>query len=326
MLLLLSSLLLLVRCSHGFSLSPMVPDSRRRQGAPQKWRLGVGSNDEDIVTKTERLLQQQQQQGGPLPFDADMDAMVRSVFSDTILSNPDFMYRVVTALAARGCTAANTLFVTSHCSDELARQLAQDYFAPIFGSPFQLGGLAGFPFAGNIGYATMATHIPEPNGHCLLLYGPHVGVTADGVVGQVERAGVSQQDSCCRSAMEACQYVLQQQRQGEGTFSSAANDSTMMFTDLQQGAVQNLMTPLADRLQASEYPQLELPYAIYETQTELVESLVSDNDGLQAGGIVLLGGIQINTGPQSLDYFLPLRFDWINGQGEWVEDLLPELS
>jgi hypothetical protein len=38
--------------------------------------------------------------------------------------------------------------------------------------------------------------------------------------------------------------------------------------------------------------------------------------------IALLGGIQINTAPQALDYFLPLRFDLMNNRGKVIEDML----
>ena len=99
----------------------------------------------------------------------------------------------------------------------------------------------------------------------------------------------------------------------------------MLFTDLQQSAVQNFISPLANRLAASEYPALELPYALYETQTALVQEIISDNVGSLKQGMALLGGVQINTGPQTLDYFHPLRFDLINSDGEWVEDLLAEI-
>jgi hypothetical protein len=39
-------------------------------------------------------------------------------------------------------------------------------------------------------------------------------------------------------------------------------------------------------------------------------------------GMALLGGIQINTGPDTPDYYHPLRFDYMNSKGGVVEDLL----
>jgi hypothetical protein len=87
------------------------------------------------------------------------------------------------------------------------------------------------------------------------------------------------------------------------------------------------VTPLAERLQASGYPMLELPYSIFESQNQLMEDVVSEGIGrVKEGGIVLLGGVQINTGPTTLDYFHPLRFDLISSRGELVENLLPTIS
>ena len=43
-------------------------------------------------------------------------------------------------------------------------------------------------------------------------------------------------------------------------------------------------------------------------------------------GVALLGGIQINTGPDTPDYFVPIRFDFKNYRGEIVEELLSSLK
>eukprot|EP00562_Extubocellulus_spinifer_P035901 CAMPEP_0178681516 /NCGR_PEP_ID=MMETSP0699-20121125/1277_1 /TAXON_ID=265572 /ORGANISM="Extubocellulus spinifer, Strain CCMP396" /LENGTH=307 /DNA_ID=CAMNT_0020325979 /DNA_START=70 /DNA_END=993 /DNA_ORIENTATION=- len=266
----------------------------------------IVGDEEHILDKTQRILQD-----APA-FDERFDSIVRSVFPSSI-TNSDLEYRVVSALAERGFTTSNTLLCSSLCSDELATRLADD-FAKIYGRNFNLGGLAGFPFAGNIGFQTMSGHIPD-SGFCLLIYGPHVGLTRDGVVGKVEREGVSLDDICCRSAIEASNFVM-----GAST-GVAAN----AFTDLQQGAVQNLVAPLVDRLKESEHPMLELPYGIYDIQKELVEGIVNQGIGDVKGGIALLGGVQINTGPDTLDYFHPLRFDLINNRGELVENMLPTL-
>eukprot|EP00980_Cylindrotheca_fusiformis_P009774 scaffold2155_cov96-Cylindrotheca_fusiformis.AAC.5 len=277
-------------------------------------RRVIAGDQEPIVDKAQRILSE----NAP-SFNPTFDALVRSIFPQA-MNNIDFAYGVVTTLAERGFSAPNTLLATSLCSDELAKRLADD-FSSIYGSNFNLGGLAGFPFAGNMGFQTMSGHIPD-GGFCLLVYGPHVGVRQDGTVGKVERKGVAVDAICCTSAITACNQVT-----GSLSPSSASSSTRMdMFTDLQQGAVQNLVNPLGERLQASEYPMLELPYAIFESQNQLVEDVVSSGiEGLKDGGIVLLGGIQINTGPDTLDYFLPMRFDWISNRGELIENLLPSI-
>ena len=272
-------------------------------------RKVVSGDVEPILEKTARILTQ----NGP-PFQPEFDALVRSVFPNA-LNSSDFQYRAIAALADQGFSTANTLLVTSLCSDELAKRLTDD-LESIYGNSFNLGGLAGFPFAGNIGFQTMSGHIPD-GGCCLLVYGPHVGLAADGSIGVVERKGVSVNESCCTSAIKACESILQ------GATPSAMD----MFSDLQQGQVQTQLTPFSDRLVASQYPMLELPYLLFETQNRLVESIVSENiAGVKEGGIALLGGVQINTGPNTLDYFHPLRFDLVSNRGQLVENMLPRLQ
>jgi hypothetical protein len=52
----------------------------------------------------------------------------------------------------------------------------------------------------------MSAHIPD-NGYCLIVYGPHVGVSKDGTIGKVERAGIKLLDNCCGSAIAASNYL-----------------------------------------------------------------------------------------------------------------------
>ena len=310
----LTSWLLLAECTNGFQqlFQPTTRAHASKHSRPLPGpSLNVVADDtgEPILARAQRVLQQ-----GDPPFDPQFDTNLRSIFPQAI-NNYDLAIRVVQALERRGFSASNTLLTTSLCSDELAKQLSDD-FGGIYGNSFNLGGLAGFPFAGNIGFQTMCGHIPDSGG-CLLLYGPHVGVTADGIIGRVEREGVSQDDVCCRSAIEALNFVTGQTNTGVADFA---------FTDLQQSAVQNLVAPLSDRLVASQNPMGELPFAIYDTQTELIDSIVREGiGGAKERGIAIIGGVQINTAPQYLDYFHPMRFDLIDMNGQLVENLLSEI-
>ena len=48
----------------------------------------------------------------------------------------------------------------------------------------------------------MCTHIPGC-GHCLLVYGPHVGIDQSGVAGSLNRRGMAEPGPCCGSAAAA---------------------------------------------------------------------------------------------------------------------------
>jgi len=254
------------------------------------------------------------------PAPTDYDKVVTDVFPGA-LSNKDFQTRVVSVLEKKGFTADNTLLATSLCCDELARRLEDD-FVKVYGNNFNLGGLSGFPFAGNTGFGAMAAHIPD-DGSCLIIHGPHVGVAKDGTVGKVERVGIALVDNCCGSAIAASNYL-------KGITDGGAQITTALqeFTDFQQGAVQELILPHGKRLtDAGEDRMRELPLALYDSQDLLMQDIVTAGaGGFKKNGAAVIGGIQINTAPDTLDYFLPLRFDLVNSKGQIVDSLLNEVT
>ncbi len=204
-------------------------------------------------------------------------------------------------------------------SDELARNLEDD-LNKVYGHNFNLGGLSGFPFAGNTGFGAMSAHVPD-NGFCLLAHGPHVGITKDGVIGKVERAGIAVVDNCCGSAIAASNYV-------KGITDGGAKITTKLqqFSDFQQGAVQELILPHGKRLNDADVRMKELPYALYDSQDILVRDIINGGKGGIKQGLALLSGIQINTAPDTQDYFHPLRFDYYDSEGNVVESMLESLT
>lgn len=164
----------------------------------------------------------------------------------------------------------------------------------------------------------MAAHIPD-NGNCLIVHGPHVGITQKGLVGKVERAGIRLVDSCCGSAIAANNYL-------KGITDGGAKITTQVesWSDFQQGAVQQLILPHAERLKAAENRMVELPYALYASQDMLLQDILETGKASLKKGTAVLGGIQINTSPDTLDYFHPLRFEYMDDKGN-KEDLLSQL-
>ena len=245
------------------------------------------------------------------------DKMVKNAFPGAI-KNSDLSKKVVKTLEKKGFSPDNTLLATSVCADELARVLEDD-FVDIYGTNFNLGGLAGFPFAGNTGWGAMSAHVPDA-GYCLTIHGPHVGITKGGQIGKVERSGIALVDSCCGSAIAASNY-LSAITDGSGV----VNPKIQSFSDFQQGAVQELILPHGGRLGAAADRMKELPYALYDSQDVMVTDIVETGKGSIKSGLAVLGGIQINTGPDTEDYFHPLKFDYYDADGNLVESLLGKL-
>ena len=248
----------------------------------------------------------------------EFDGLVKKTFPGA-LSNKDLVQRVVGVLEGKGFTTENTLLATSLCADELARVL-EDEFVSVYGNNFNLGGLSGFPFAGNTGFGAMAAHIPD-DGFCLLVHGPHVGITQDGMVGKVERQGIALVDNCCGSAIAASNYL-----KGITHGGAQITAKLQQFSDFQQGAVQELILPFGKRLSDAEDRMHELPYALYDSQEILVKDIVQTGSGGIKKGLALLGGIQINTAPDTDDYFHPLRFDFYDEEGKKVDSMLSSIQ
>ena len=166
----------------------------------------------------------------------------------------------------------------------------------------------------------VAQHIPA-RGSCLLVYGPHVGVNPEGTLGTVvHRRGRSHHGGdCCESAVAACHHVktLHIERNYEKT------KQPEQKPDAQQTFLRTMLLPYRNRLQLSDEPMADLPYVMYDAQTELMEKIVQKACSQVAGDgkIALLGGIQINTPQGMSDYFLPLRFDILDHKGAVVANL-----
>jgi len=270
--------------------------------------LRIVKDDVDVKDKVKKVFED-----APAT-DKEFDEMVKKNFPGA-MSNQDLANKVVDALSKKGFKGSNTLLATSLCADELARRLEDD-FVKVYGNNFNLGGLSGFPFAGNTGFGAMSAHIPD-DGFCLIIYGPHVGISRDGTIGKVEREGIKLVDNCCGSAIAASGYL-----QGITDGGAAITTKIQEFSDFQQGAVQELILPHGKRLADAKNRMLELPYALYDSQELLMQNIVKTGAAGTKKGLALLGGIQINTGPSTLDYFHPLRFDYMNNSGEVVQDML----
>jgi hypothetical protein len=242
------------------------------------------------------------------------------------LPNSELLSKATATLAKAGFTNSNTLVATSLCCDELSRPL-ETCFDKAYGDHFSMGGLSGFPWGGVTSFGAMAAHIPD-GGHCLLCYGPHVGVDSTGKVGTVERRGRANGGACCGSANAACGHVLsvmKGEKTGGLTISNPqdAADAHLTFVDAQQAMVGELLLPEASRLAAAEDVQVELPYALLDVQRKMIEAIVGKAAGAVAspGMIAVMGGIQINTPPDMEDYFMPAHFDLYNNKGEKVDEL-----
>jgi hypothetical protein len=87
-----------------------------------------------------------------------------------------------------------------------------------------------------------------------------------------------------------------------------------------------LLLPHAERLSKADDTMVELPYALYDVQKDMISKIIKQGAGNVAGNgtIAVVGGLQINTPEQYSDYFMTLNFDLYSNKGEHLENLMWE--
>lgn len=93
------------------------------------------------------------------------------------------------------------MLADSICSDDVNSIQYPARTAEFLG-PFKMGGLDGFPFTGLTGMGAFASHVPD-DGAVFIYYGPHIGITKDGTIGEIHRIGQSKNSGCCGAAKGA---------------------------------------------------------------------------------------------------------------------------
>lgn len=208
-------------------------------------------------------------------------------------------------LSEKGFDKDNTLLATSLCCDEVCRD-CEDELRSVYGQNFSFGGIAGFPFGGCTAFGALCHHIPV-NGNVLIVYGSHVGIDHDGVIGKVNRRGHHGSGACCNTSQAALAYV-RAVKEGRTIHSPDPSDPI----DAQQVFVDSALLQHSDRLLNDIVdPQVELPKVINDCQAELLERIMKKcvKDIPNGTKVALLGGVQVNTPEGTPDYFLPRRFD-----------------
>ncbi len=181
-----------------------------------------------------------------------------------------------------------TLLACSRCADDLV--LNDQNLSKDFDGPFQLGGLAGFPFTGKTGMMAYANHVHE-GGTAFILYGPHIGISTNGEIGTLLRPGQSH----CTSACGALQEAITQLKAGNGLINS--ND------DFQQSKIVEMLAPFKKRILSVDSQIYEATLVCYELiHKQINQILDSTISNFVCKRIVLVGGILINTDAGVEDY------------------------
>jgi hypothetical protein len=91
------------------------------------------------------------------------------------------------------------------------------------------------------------------DGHLLVVYGPHVGISNTGKVGMYDRGGQAASSTACGAACGALTIAAK-----------AGTESTSRFDEQMEYIIEHLKPKeVQDRIQAAKDPQVELAYVMY---------------------------------------------------------------
>lgn len=223
-----------------------------------------------------------------------MEQAIRSFFPGAVPGR-EFSAAQLSWLQDRGGALRRTLLATSLCSDDI-NTTSTTLQNKLLG-PFVLGGLGGLPFAGLTGITAFAHHVPD-RGAALIFYGPHIGITRDGELGRVQRPGQSKETSCCGALMLALRRA-----QAPGARPSVPD---LREDDIEQCLLERALAPHWPEVLRARHPILALTEAAYAIiHRQVMALLAAAADEFHCPLVLAVGGIIVNTAPDSEDYVVP---------------------
>jgi hypothetical protein len=240
--------------------------------------------------------------------DGTFDQSLQKYFPSALTSRK-VASKVIGTLRDRGFKWDNTVFASSVCSDEInvineSPKCLVNELQDAFGDQsFVLGGLGGVPFVGKSGLGACVSHVPD-EGKLLICFAPHVGLSADGVVGDIRRKNKAKMSDACGAAIGAYNYISS--KKGASVFSG-----DRAFDDEEEYIIEQL----AKRLDTERIEDLGLDpiavvtYEMYGIVKDLLAEAIAGNPAMatKCSEVALLGGVIINQFDGE-DYFQPLSF------------------
>ncbi|AXE18764.1 hypothetical protein DR864_13890 [Runella rosea] len=191
------------------------------------------------------------------------------------------------------------MLADSICSDDV-NAIQYPSRAHEFLGPFKMGGLDGFPFTGLTGMGAFASHVPD-EGAVFIYYGPHIGITKDGVIGEIKRIGQAKNSGCCGAAKGALNKLVNNQ----------IVEGNVTEMDFQMNTIEQILLRQKDRILSAAVPLYEATEVIYEAIDQRIHELV-EKTNYHCKYVILFGTILINSDSDMGSYTSAKRFDIID--------------
>ncbi len=194
---------------------------------------------------------------------------------------------------------AQIMLADSICSDDV-NSIQYPARAHEFLGPFKMGGLDGFPFTGITGMGAFASHVPD-EGAVFVYYGPHIGISKNGAIGEIHRIGQTKNTGCCGAAKGALNKLL----------NNEIVDGNVSELDYQMNTIEQILFQEKARIVAAEIPLKEATEVIYEAIDKRINELVAATK-YNCKYVILMGAILINSDTDMGSFTTAKRFDVIN--------------
>ena len=191
------------------------------------------------------------------------------------------------------------MIADSICSDDV-NSIQYPARTQEFLGPFKMGGLDGFPFTELTGMAAFASHVPDEGG-VFIYYGPHIGITKSGAIGEIHRFGQINNTGCCGAAKGALKKLMNQE---------IAPDHVTEL-DYQMNTIEQILLQKKERILAAEVPLYEAIEVIYEAIDQRINELVAATK-YNCKYVILMGAILINSDSDMGSFTTAKRFDVID--------------
>lgn len=200
-----------------------------------------------------------------------------------------------------GIEMNSIIVATSFCFDELNHQ-ASKMNLPAPQGTFIMGGLAGYPFVGEIGLSAFSDHIPD-RGAALFIVGSHIGFSRSGEIGKIKRVGQHRHTNTCGALMAVQDHLLS---------TSIHQIDPADYSMFQPEFLALRLLPNVDEIRNADVPILKTTQFVYdEIEKEILTLIRLQPKLLNKFPVYILGGIVINTDENLPNYFSQKTFQKI---------------
>jgi hypothetical protein len=177
---------------------------------------------------------------------------------------------------------SQVMLADSICSDDV-NSIQYPVRTQEFLGPFKMGGLDGYPFTGLTGMGAFASHVPD-EGAVAIYYGPHIGITKDGTMGEIHRHGQVKNSGCCGAAKGALNKLI-------NNLIVAGNVTEL---DYQMNTIEQILLHEKERILSAKIPLKEATEVIYQAIDKRIEELVLGTQ-YNCKYLIIFGAIHINS-------------------------------